>query len=358
MKSYNNLYSEFISFKNIYNAYKKARKSKPNKKSVLDFQLNLEKELFSIQEDLIKDNYHFAPYKRFKIYQPKERVISAPVFRDVVVQHAIINIIEPLFEKTFINNSFACRKEKGTHKGLLEIKKVIQSKNSPKYYLKQDIKKYFPSIHKPTLKKIISKRIKDKKLLSIIFKIIDSYSFSEKKKEKGIPIGNLTSQLFANIYLNELDQYIKHTLKIKHYYRYVDDFLIFSENKKDLRSFKRKINLFLNKNLYLNIPNNKKYINLIKEGVDFVGYKVFPKRILLRKSNIKRFLKRTKKNLSLLKDNKLSLIKFKSSLFSFISYIKFSDSISSFINYFFSIENIIHLMFKRKISLYLFPIIY
>ena len=245
MKSYNNLWEELVSFKNIYNAYKKARKSNPNKKYILQFTINLEKELFLIQEQLTTGNFNFSTYRNFKVYEPKERIISAPCFRDVVVQHAIINIIEPIFDKLFINNSFACRKNKGTHKGLAEIKKIIQSKKHPKYYLKQDVKKYFPSIHKPTLKLIISKRIKDKQLLLLIFKIIDSYFYDAENKEKGIPIGNLTSQLFANIYLNELDQFIKHTLKVKHYFRYVDDFLIFSDSKQDLKIFKRKTRLFL-----------------------------------------------------------------------------------------------------------------
>jgi len=171
------------------------------KKYILNFSTNLEQELFLIQEQLIAGIFNFSPYRNFKVYEPKERIISAPCFRDVVVQHAIINIIEPIFDKTFINNSFACRKGKGTHKGLLEIKKIIQSKKPPKYYLKQDVRKYFPSIDQIVLKQIISKRITDKKLLNLIFKIIDSYSFD--LGNKGIPIGNLTSQLFANIYLNE-----------------------------------------------------------------------------------------------------------------------------------------------------------
>ena len=239
MKSSNNLWQEFTSFKNIYNAFKNARKSNPNKRSVLLFSKNLEKELFKIQKQLLENKYNPAPYKKFKIYEPKERLISAPAFKDVVIQHAIINIIDPIFEKTFIYNSFACRKNKGTHKGLSKLKKTIKFNKTLKYYLKQDVKKYFPSVDKNILKKIIKKRIKDRSLLSIILKIIDSYSFNNNK---GIPIGNLTSQLFANIYLNELDQYVKHTLKVKYYYRYVDDFIILSNNKKQLKGYRRKIN--------------------------------------------------------------------------------------------------------------------
>jgi len=334
MKSYNNLWEEFTSFKNIYNAYKRARKSNPNKKYILKFTQNLEKELFLIQEELISGNFNFSPYRNFKVHEPKERIISAPCFRDVVVQHAIINIIEPIFDKTFINNSFACRKGKGTFKGFLEIKKLVQSKNSPKYYLKQDVKKYFPSIEKEVLKHIIKKRIKDKQLLVIVYKIIDSYSFSFLNNKKGIPIGNLTSQLFANIYLNELDQYIKHTLKINYYYRYVDDFLIFSNSKQDLIIFRRKIKLFLKNNLLLIIPKNKTYINLVDKGVDFLGYKIFKTKVKLRKSNVKRFIKRQKSNNFLLKYNKISLINFNSSLFSFLGYANYANSYNLLISVF------------------------
>jgi len=326
MKSYNNLWQEFTSFKNIFNAYKKARKSTPNKKYILQFTTNLEKELFLLQDQLISENFQFSPYRSFKVYEPKERTISAPIFRDVVVQHAIINIIEPIFDKTFIYNSFACRKGKGTHKGLFEIKKIIQTPNHPKYYLKQDVKKYFPSVHKPTLKEIIFKRIKDARLLSLIYKIIDSYSFDLNQIQKGIPIGNLTSQLFANIYLNHLDQYVKHSLKIKHYYRYVDDFLIFSNNKRKLHVFRRKIKLFLSKELLLDVPKNKTYINLVSKGVDFLGYKVFPSNIRLRKSNLKRFLLRQNKNNFLLKKNQISKLNYNFSLFSFLGYAKHANS--------------------------------
>ncbi len=132
--------------------------------------------------------------------------------------------------------------------------------------------------------------------------------------------------MFANIYLNQLDQYVKHTLKIKLYYRYVDDFLIFSNSKKDLKVFRRKIKLFLSKELLLDVPKNKIYINLVSKGVDFLGYKVFPSNIRLKKSNVKRFLKRQNKNNYLLKQNKISILNFRASLFSFLDYAKHSNS--------------------------------
>jgi len=325
MKSYNNLWPELVSFKNIYLAYKRARESKPTREKVLFFGLNIEKEIFSIQSDLIDNKYIISKYKKFKVYEPKERIISAPTFRDVVVQHSLINIINPIFEKSFIFNSFACRKGKGTHKGMFRIKKVIHSFNCPIYYLKCDIKKYFPSINKVILKKIISNKIIDKKILNLIYNIIDSYS-SDFGINKGIPIGNLTSQLFANIYLNELDQFVKHKLKIKSYFRYVDDFIILSNSKRQLHLFEYKIKMFLKKNLDLSMPKHKTYINLINNGVDFIGYKIFPSKIKIRNSNLKRFIKRTKNNVVLYNSHKLNHINLESSICSFLGYTKHADA--------------------------------
>ncbi len=325
MKSYDKLWDELVSFKNIYLAYKRARESKPTKDKVLRFGLNIEKEIFSIQSDLVNNNYNISKYKEFKVYEPKERIISAPTFRDVVVQHSLINIINQIFEKSFIYNSFACRKKKGTHKGMFRLKKVIQSYNCPKYYLKCDIKKYFPSVNKIILKKIIFKKIKDKKTLDLINKIIDSYS-SDFGNNKGIPIGNLTSQLFANIYLNELDQFVKHKLKINHYFRYVDDFIILCDSKKELHNYECRIKQFLKCKLHLDMPKHKTYINLINNGVDFIGYKIFPQFVKIRKSNIKRFIRRTKNNVYLYNKCKLDENSLESSICSFLGYSKHANA--------------------------------
>jgi RNA-directed DNA polymerase len=326
MKSYNNLWQKFISFNNLYNAYILAKKSKPRSFEITNYFFNYEKELFSLQKELITNNYVFGPYSTFKIYKPKERTIKFVSFKDRVLHHAIQKIIEPIFEKSFIYDSYACRKNKGIHKGLFRLKKIIQSKNPPKYFLKCDIKKYFLSIDQDILKKIISKKIKDKKLLTVIFKIIDS-DHSEFGAKKGIPIGNLTSQLFSNIYLNELDQFVKNKLKIKHYFRYVDDFLIFSDSKKELHMSKEIIRKYLNKELKLDLPINKAKIRLTKTGVDFVGYQIYPDFVRVRSINIKRFKKRTKKLLIKYNTKKLTRSSLESSINSFFGYLKHADCI-------------------------------
>lgn len=293
MKSYNNLWNKFISFNNLYVAYLKAKKAKPGSFEIRKYFFNYEKELFQLQRALVKGDYNLSKYTAFKIYKPKERIIKYVDFKDRVLHHAVINVIEPIFDQSFIFDSYACRKKKGTHLAMKRLKVIIQSKNPPRYYLKCDIKKYFPNIDQEILKNIISKKIKDSRLLNIIYKIIES-DHSEFGEHKGIPIGNLTSQLFANIYLNQLDQYIKQKLKIKYYFRYVDDLLIFSNIKKELHIYKSKIRKFLKKELYLEMPKTKTRMGLLKTGVDFVGYQIYPEYIRVRKSNLRNFLKRTK----------------------------------------------------------------
>jgi retron-type reverse transcriptase len=318
MKTYTCLWQELTSFKNLYLAYKKAKKAKPQTAEILDFSLNLEKNIMLLQEELLTDNYKQSKYRVFIIFDPKQRTIKYLPFKDRVVHHAIVNIIEPIFEKRFISTSYACRKKKGTHKALKDIRKVIYNKfKDTGYCLKGDIRKYFPSINQDILKNIISRKIKDKKLLNLIFKIITS-DHSDFGEHKGIPIGNLTSQLFSNIYLNELDQYIKQELKIKYYYRYVDDFIILSNSKKELHKYKQKIRYFLKKKLNLDLPKKKCNIFKIKDGVDFVGYKIFPNKILIRKRNLKRFLNKIK--------SKNTNKNYNYTIYSYLGYFKYANA--------------------------------
>lgn len=326
MKTNSNLWDKLVSFENLNLAYYKAKKANSNHIEVYKFQLNLERNLFELQNELINRKYQLSKYFCFTIFDPKKRVIKALPFRDRVVQHALVNIIEPIFEKTFIGNSFACRKGYGTHKGLIEVKKAVQGKFKFKgYALKCDVKKYFYTIDHSILKRILFHKIKDKKVQELISLIIDS-DCSAFGKNKGIPIGNLTSQLFANIYLNELDQFVKHKLKAKYYYRYVDDFLIFSELKSQLHMYKKAIKCFLKYTLKLKVPNRKANIYLIKDGVDFVGYKIFPKMIRLRKSNIIKFKKRAMDLLRQIMTRGVSVKKLLASIYSYLGYGKHADA--------------------------------
>jgi retron-type reverse transcriptase len=288
MKRADNLYPEIYDFENLHKAYLLARRNKRYRGSVLDFSQNLEENLIIIQNELIWHQYKTGSYHEFYVYEPKKRLIKSLAFKDRVVQHALNNIIEPIFDSTFIYDSYACRKGKGIHSGIDRLAGFIHQiclKHQNPYVLKGDVHKYFPSINHKILFRIISKKIKCPKTLKLINKIIQSDG------EIGIPIGNLTSQLFANIYLNQLDHYIKENLGIKYYIRYMDDFVIIHQDKVFLNIVLDKIESYLNNNLDLKL-NGKTSIFPLKSGIDFLGYRSWRNHRLLRKSNIIR-IKRT-----------------------------------------------------------------
>lgn len=289
MKTHKNLFQEVCKYENLHNAYLKARKGKNNAAEVLKFTYNLEIELFKLQHELENHTYKTGKYRHFIVFDPKKRKISALPFRDRIVHHAVCSVIEPIFEGCFIYDSYACRTGKGTHAGANRIQKFIRDTSSDYYALKCDVSKYFPSVDHEILKQIIREKIADKKLLQLLDGIIDS-------AEKGIPIGNLTSQLFANIYLNELDKYVKDKLKIKYYIRYMDDFVILHESKQCMHEAKEKIRLFL-ASMRLTLHPKKANVFPITLGIDFLGYRIFRTHRLVRKSTVKRFQKNIKKKL-------------------------------------------------------------
>ncbi len=324
MKTYNDLYSKIYSFENIHIAYLKARKNKRYHQEVLKFSVNLEENLINIQEELIHKTYRTSEYRHFIVYEPKERLISALPFKDRVVQHAICNIIEPIFEKSFIYDSHACRKGFGVLSGVLRTTKFLRtvSQNSEKVYcLKGDISKYFPSIDHEVLKKLIRKRIKCKDTLNLIYEIID-----KSGDICGMPIGNLTSQLFANIYLNELDHYVKNVLRVKYYIRYMDDFIILSNDKKQLNQILNNIRFFLQTKLKLKL-NRKTQVFLVRQRpIDFLGYKIWSTHRLLRKCNIKRTKRKFKKFQKLYKERIITLKDINPSVMSWLGHVKWADS--------------------------------
>lgn len=283
MKTHKNLFGRICELENLYKAYLKARKGKNDMAEVIRFTYYLEQDLIELQSQLIDGTYNMGKYRNFKVYEPKERLISALPFRDRVVHHAIHNLIEPIFDKIFICDTYACRKGKGTHKGIKKLQGFLK-KQKNRYALKCDISKYFQSVDHDILKSIIRRKISDGKLLELLDKIIDSVP-------RGIPIGNLTSQLFANICLNEMDYFIKHELRVKCYIRYMDDFIILHESKQELHKIKAGIKFFLGKQNLLLHPK-KAVVFPVTLGIDFLGYEVFGSHRLARKSTIKRFLRR------------------------------------------------------------------
>jgi len=300
MKNYNNFYYEIYATSNLMLAWKKAAKGKINKDYVKEFGSNLLTNLFDLQNELKTKTYNPKPLKVFILRDPKTRKISKSAFRDRIVHHALIEIIEPIFDKTFIYDSCANRKDKGNLFAIKRfynfIKKVSRNgklngwfnKNSIKgYCLKADIKHYFDTVDHDILLNIIKRKITDKSIICLIELILNN--FNSKINGKGMPLGNLTSQFFANVYLNELDYFIKHKLKSKYYIRYVDDFIILHNSKEQLETWKYEINKFLRVNLDLELHSEKSKIIPILRGIDFVGFRNFYRYRLLRKRNIRKF---------------------------------------------------------------------
>jgi retron-type reverse transcriptase len=305
MKKYNNLYDKITSFRNLLFAAQKAQKGKRFESATALFNFQLEKELFALQTELETETYLPDTYHAFYIYEPKPRMISAAPYRDRVVHHALCNIISPILEESMIYDSYANRKGKGTH---AVIKRYQYFAKQYKYVLKCDIQKFFPSIDHEILKQQIRKKIICTKTLGLIDKIIDNSNLQEPadvyfegddlftpfERRKGLPIGNLTSQLWGNYYLNELDKFMKETLKCKGYVRYVDDFAVFANEKAALHQILSKIAFFL-KDFRLKLHPKKCHVYPLSEGVPFLGHRLFPHFRLLKKENVRRARKRLRK---------------------------------------------------------------
>ncbi len=317
MKTCKNLYEKICSIENLELAFKKARKGKTKMPYVKAFENNLEEEIQKLHEELSTFTYKPLPLKRFIVREPKTRTIHASAFRDRVVYHAIVNILEPIFEKIFIHDSYASRKNKGTHKAVERLDKFIRKisrngklvknnynkNNITGYALKADIRHYFQTVDHEVLLYIIKRKIKDENVIWLIKQILNN--FDAEIKGKGMPLGNLTSQFFANVYLNKLDYFVKHKLKAKYYIRYVDDFVILHSNKEILEEYKEKINIYL-KALKLELHPDKSKIIPLKNGITFLGYRIFYHHKLLRKSNLRKFKREFNKRLDLYKNDLLT----------------------------------------------------
>lgn len=314
MKRHNNLFEQIITFDNLELAYKKAKLGKGKKTSVIRFAQNPESRLLTIQESLIDKTFTTSAYTVKQIYEPKERTIYVlPFSPDRIVQHAIMNLLEPIWDKLFIHDSYACRIGKGLHKGSVKTMEFVRRY---RYCLKCDVSKFYPSIKHDILFSIIQKKIKCKYTLDLLCNIIYSV--------EGVPIGNYTSQWFGNLYLNELDTYLKQANHVKGYIRYCDDFLLFHDDKDYLNSLSIKIQDFVWERLRLIL--SKCDLFQVRRGVDFLGYRHFPSHILLRKSTVKRVKKRLAGLPRLLKLGKINIESYTSSLASTNGWLKWANS--------------------------------
>ena len=292
-------YDAIMTFENIFLAWKEFVRDKSKKPDVIFFQSKLMDNLFALHEDLSNNTYRHGRYTAFKINDPKPRDIHKATVRDRVVHHLLYNALYDFFDKTFVYDSYSCRKNKGTHKALQRFRFFIlkESKNmtKPCYVLKCDVRKFFASIDHAILKDILKSKIQDENVQILLEDIVDSFHtnfmLSRKLGMTGLPLGNLTSQLLVNIYMNEFDQFVKRDLKIKYYIRYADDFVILSQDKVYLENIIPKIADFLEKRLCLKLHPDKVFIKSIYSGVDFLGWIEFGNHRVLRASTKKRMFR-------------------------------------------------------------------
>ena len=323
-KTIKNNFKAKLTFENLLKAHERASAHKTSRMEVLKFNVDLETNLHSILNELKTDTYKLSKYKEFTIYEPKERIIKCLPYRDRIVhQWYIYEFIKPYIIPRLINTTCACIDGRGTHYAVKLTQKymrIMKRKYKNYYILKLDIKKYFYNIDKKILYNIMCEYISDKSLLKLTKKFI-----YDNNENTGIPIGNYTSQYFANIYLDKLDKYIKEILKIQYYIRYMDDFVILVKEKEECIHLKNKISEFLNDHLQLELNSKSRYYPN-KMGVNFCGYRIYETHILVRQRSKKKMRENIKEWNKLSSDNKLDKNKLKRSLNSWLGHVKHANS--------------------------------
>jgi retron-type reverse transcriptase len=305
MKTHKHLFEQVCSLENILAASREALKNgKRAKPPGARYFADLEKHAVRLRRELLEGTYRHGGYTYFKVHEPKERLVAAAACRDRVLHHAIVRVLEPIFERRFIEDSFACRKGKGTHAAL---RRCAQFARRFPYALKGDVQRYFPSIDHGVLRSLLCRVVADEPLLAVIDGILASHAdgvaqewsggdlFAVEQRVRGLPIGNLTSQFFANVFLNELDHFVKHTLRVRGYVRYVDDFILFADNRAQLRAWGAAIRAKLSA-LRLRIHPDKYRLLPTRLGVDFVGFVSFANgRRRVRTENVRRFARKLRR---------------------------------------------------------------
>ena len=334
-------YEEIVSLDNIIKAWDGFKRGKTGKLDVITFERYLEDNIFGLHQELISQTYQHDPYYTFHIMDPKPRMISKATVKDRLVHHVVFQYLYNIFEPTFIYHSYACRSNKGTHLAVQNLsyclRRVSLNYTGPAYVLKCDVRKFFQSVNHQKLLQIIKRKIKDDKLLWLIANIINSFHtpvdkivegggcLKEINSGMGLPIGNLTSQIFANIYLNELDQYIKQRLRVKNYFRYADDFIIVHDELEYLRELLLPIQDFLNDNLRLELHSGKVGIRRLSQGIDYLGYVVLPYHTVLRTRTKRRMFKKLAIKQSLLLAGKIDCQGFNQSVQSYLGMLHHCD---------------------------------
>ena len=303
-KQYTDLFDELTSFSNLFLAYRKAARGKRGQAAVAGFEFDLEGQLLQLQRELRGHTYRPGPYRSFYLREAKRRWVSAAPFRDRVVHHALCNAIEPLFERTFIGDSYANRVGKGTHRAL---DRAQQFARGHRHVLQCDIVQFFPSVDHAILRSILARKIADAEVLRLIERILASGEgvlaqeydmvyfpgddLFAAQRPRGLPIGNLTSQFWANVYLNELDQFVKRSLRCRAYLRYVDDFMLFADDKRLLWAWKEALRGFL-QGLRLVMHERQSTVYPVHNGIPFLGFRLYATHRRLKRRNGVAFARR------------------------------------------------------------------
>ena len=332
-KTIRNEFDKKLSYESLYQAHRKSSQCKGCRKDIILFNLKKEAYINYLYENLKNQTYKHGNYTTFYVHEPKLRKVQKSRYIDRIVHRWLVdNFLAPTFIPQFISTSYACLPNKGMHKATLDVKSAMAhcKKIWGEYYiLKMDVRKYFQNINKEILINILKRKIKDKKLMWLINEII--YSTGEKV---GIPIGNYTSQIFANIYLNEIDQYAKHELKLKYYFRYMDDTIIIVKTKEDAKTALQKIIIFLKEKLNLEL-NEKTQIFKSKQGVNFCGYKINEYRMKPREKGKKKLKKKVKRLTQEIKEGKITSFDARKYLCGHFGYLKYANSYNLIKNLFF-----------------------
>ncbi|MCC9000424.1 MAG: reverse transcriptase/maturase family protein [Candidatus Contendobacter sp.] len=351
MKPLQNLWPQLITFENLWQAWRQARRGKSRSAGAVAFELNLEHELLALQRELEDGCYQPGEYRLFTLYERKPRLIAAAPFRDRVVHQAVMNVIEPPLDRTFIDDSYACRRGKGTHAAVDRYQRWAQ--RYP-YALKLDIRRYFPSIDHALLKAKLQRRIADPQVLALLNRIIDSSpesaagdppfgkggqgGFSKPvyfpgdnlltplERRCGIPIGNLTSQFFANLYLDDFDHWLKEQRRVHAYLRYVDDMVLLADSKPSLHDHQAALADYLNQER-LRLHPRKAQISHTGDGLNLLGYLVFPHRRRLRNDNGLRFRRRLRGFARAYAEGRLSLADINPSVQAWIGHARHADTL-------------------------------
>jgi retron-type reverse transcriptase len=285
MKRVGNLFDTFCSYENLYAAWCKARRGGKRNTESLRFFHQLEPELFRLHEELVAGTWQPQPYRYFEIHDPKHRTISVAAFRDRVVHHALVNVLEPVYERRFIFDSYATRRAKGSHAAVARAQVFMRSN---RWFFKSDVEKYFDSIDHQRLMAILRRTLKEAQLLTVLEKIIRNSGTAGK----GLPIGNLTSQFLANVYLHPFDVFLKQELQCRHYLRYMDDFVVFDNDKDHLKQLRLAADHFLQHELGLHLKPGATFFNSAQNGLSFLGKRIFPGAVRLHNHNGRRITRR------------------------------------------------------------------